>query len=127
MPAIVVLFHEFIVKNMNLCPLPCSHLTSALLLEHLSTILSRVIVIRCIRTSLYIARSSAWKKKSVSMQILCLNYVFIWSVQHSFLLVEKFMYLFVCLFVFVIERLIEFVDEVVFITVKIFQVEGMLN
>lgn len=61
------------------------------------------------------------------MQILCLNYVFIWSVQHSFLLVEKFMYLFVCLFVFVIERLIEFVDKVVFITVKIFQVEGMLN
>lgn len=37
------------------------------------------------------------------------------------------MHLFVCLFVFVIERLIEFVDEVVFITVKIFQVEGMLN
>lgn len=61
------------------------------------------------------------------MQILCLNYVFIWSVQHSFLLVEKFMYLFVCLFVFVIERLIESVNEVVFIIVKIFQVEGMLN
>lgn len=45
----------------------------------------------------------------------------------TFFFISGEIHLLVCLFVFVIERLIESVNEVVFIIVKIFQVEGMLN